>query len=333
MPRILVIRLSSIGDIVLTTPVIRCLKKQIKDTEIHFLTKKSFSDVLASNPYIDNTFYWQDNSPEIIRQLKTNHYDYIVDLHKNMRTWKIKSRLRVKSYSFEKLNIEKWLLVNFKINKLPHKHIVDRYFDAIQPLGVVNDGQGLDFFINPLDEIDISTYLPETFRKGYTALVIGAKHATKQLPLSKLMEVCKKVSHPIVVLGGFEDRKTGMELEKHFPEKVFNACGKTGIGQSASLIRQCNVVITHDTGLMHIAAALRKKIISVWGNTVPEFGMYPYLPKNSTPFSIVEVKNLYCRPCTKIGYNKCPKKHFRCMMEIDTGNIAELESKYYSSNS
>ncbi len=330
MSRILVIRLSSIGDIVLTTPVIRCLKKQIKDAEIHFLTKQSYSDVLANSPYIDNTYYWQDNSNEIIRQLKANHYDYIIDLHKNLRTWKIKSSLRVKSFTFNKLNVEKWLFVNFKINKLPHKHIVDRYFDAIQPLGVVNDGEGLDFFINPLDEIDVATYLPQHFQSGYSALVIGARHATKQLPLSKLEEVCKQVSHPLVVLGGAEDRETGDVLEKHFHDKVFNACGKTSIGQSASLIRQSRAVITHDTGLMHIAAALRKKIISVWGNTVPEFGMYPYLPKGSTPFSIVEIKNLYCRPCSKIGYNKCPKKHFRCMMEIDPHTIADLESKYYN---
>ncbi len=160
--------------------------------------------------------------------------------------------------------------------------------------------------------------------------MIGARHATKQLPLSKLEEVCKQVSHPLVVLGGAEDRETGDILEKHFHDKVFNACGKTSIGQSASLIRQSRAVITHDTGLMHIAAALRKKIISVWGNTVPEFGMYPYLPKGSTPFSIVEIKNLYCRPCSKIGYNKCPKKHFRCMMEIDPHIIADLESKYYN---
>lgn len=331
MPRILVIRLSSIGDIVLTTPVIRCLKKQIQNAEIHFLTKKSYSDVLATNPYIDNTFYWQDNSKEIIRQLKSNQYDYIVDLHKNLRTWKIKKMLSAKTISFNKLNVEKWLLVNFKVNKLPHKHIVDRYFDAVQPLGVVNDGQGLDFFINPLDEINIETYLPKNFHTGYSALVIGARHATKQLPLSKLIEVCKNNKHPLVVLGGSEDRETGAELEKHFNEKVFNACGKTGIGQSASLIRQAQVVITHDTGMMHIAAALRKKIISVWGNTVPEFGMYPYLPEGSPPFSIVEIKNLYCRPCSKIGYNKCPKKHFRCMMEIDPGTITNLESKYFDS--
>jgi ADP-heptose:LPS heptosyltransferase len=179
MSRILVIRFSSIGDIVLTTPVLRCIKKQMPNAEVHFLTKRDFSDVLANNPYIDNTFYVDNNLSEIIKQLKMVGYDYVVDLHHNMRSLKVKRALSAKKYSFKKLNIEKWIYVNFKINKLPHKHIVDRYFDAISPMGVVNDGQGLDYFINPLDEVDINTFLPASFSLGYVAFVIGAKHATK----------------------------------------------------------------------------------------------------------------------------------------------------------
>jgi|JRYD01.1.fsa_nt_gb ADP-heptose:LPS heptosyltransferase len=331
MSRVLVIRFSSIGDIVLTTPVLRCIKKQLPNTEVHFLTKRDFSDVLANNPYIDNTFYVDNNLPEIIRQLKMVGYDYIVDLHHNMRSWKVKRALRAKKFSFNKLNIEKWIYVNFKINKLPHKHIVDRYFDAISPMGVVNDGQGLDYFINPLDEVDINTFLPASFSQGYIAFVVGAKHATKCLPLEKMKEVISGLKHQVVLLGGFEDKQKGAALQQLFPEKVFNACGTTSIGQSASLIKQSKAVITHDTGLMHIAAALRKKIVSVWGNTVPEFGMYPYLPLNSVPFSINEVKNLNCRPCSKIGYNTCPKKHFRCMNDMDVNEIIKNTDYYFQS--
>lgn len=262
---------------------------------------------------------------EIIQQMKSTRYDYIIDLHRNLRSWKVKRSLGAPFYSFRKLNWEKWLYVNFKVNKLPPMHIVDRYFEAIKPLGVVNDGEGLDFFISPLDTIEVNTFLPENFHKGYAAFVIGAKHATKRLPKEKIIEVCSKIEHPLVLLGGFEDKDMGNEMQKLFPGKIFNASGKTGIGQSASLIKQAQVVITHDTGLMHIAAAFRKKIISVWGNTVPEFGMYPYLPANSNPFNIIEVKNLKCRPCSKIGYNECPKKHFKCMNDIDTSEIARLE--------
>jgi ADP-heptose:LPS heptosyltransferase len=330
MSKILIIRFSSIGDIVLTTPILRCIKKQVPNAEVHFLTKRDFSDILANNPYIDNTFYYHNNLMEVLRQLKTNRYDYVIDLHHNFRTWKVKRSLRAKSFSYNKLNIQKWLYVNFKINKMPDMHIVDRYFDTVKKLGVINDGQGLDYFISPLDEVDCSTFLPGHFASGYTAFVIGAKHVTKCLPLSKMKEVCAAIQHPIVLLGGFEDKSKGIELEKQFPEKVFNACGKTNVGQSASLLRQSHVVISHDTGLMHIAAALRKKIISVWGNTVPEFGMYPYLPTGSEPFSIVEVNNLPCRPCSKIGYHACPKKHFKCMNDIDAFKIGMLDEAAFA---
>jgi heptosyltransferase-2 len=207
---------------------------------------------------------------------------------------------------------------------MPHEHIVDRFFETVKPLGVINDGEGLDFFINPHDEIDVHKFLPEGFQNGYIAFVIGAKHKTKCMPVDKIISICSKINYPIVLLGGFEDKPTGEEIAAKFKGKVFSSCGKTTVGQSASIVKQSQLVITHDTGLMHIAAAFRKKIISVWGNTVPEFGMYPYLPANSTPFSIVEVKNLSCRPCSKLGFEKCPKGHFKCMNEIDENEILRI---------
>ena len=324
MPKILVIRLSSIGDIVLTTPVLRCIKKQIPDAQIYYLTKYQHSDVIYTNPYVSGFFYLQDNLGQIIVQLKHVGFDYVIDLHKNFRTWQIKSKLGSKKISFNKLNIEKWLLTNFKINKLPHKHIVDRYFDSIKRLGVINDGQGLDFVIGAHDDINISEALPKEFSSGYVAFVTGAKHATKQLPKEKIISICKLINRPVVLIGGTEDKKRGVEIAAAAGNHVFSTCGKYNMGQSASLIKQSNLVISHDTGLMHIAAALNKKIISVWGNTIPEFGMYPYLPANSDPFNIVEVKNLKCRPCSKIGYSKCPKDHFKCMNEIDEQEILKI---------
>jgi ADP-heptose:LPS heptosyltransferase len=324
LSKVLVIRFSSIGDIVLTTPILRCLKKQLKDVEVHFLTKRDFSDILFNNPYINNYFFLQENLSEIIQQLKSTEYDYIIDLHNNLRSWRVKRALKGKSYAFKKRNIEKWLLVNFKKNRMPHEHIVDRFFETVKPIGVINDGEGLDFFINPHDEIDVTKFLPDGFQNGYIAFVIGAKHKTKCMPVNKIISICSKINYPVVLLGGFEDKPTGEEIAAKFKGKVFSSCGKTTVGQSASLVKQSQLVITHDTGLMHIAAAFRKKIISVWGNTVPEFGMYPYLPSGSSPFSIVEVKNLSCRPCSKLGFQKCPKGHFKCMNDIDENEILKI---------
>ncbi|HNR19209.1 MAG TPA: glycosyltransferase family 9 protein [Bacteroidia bacterium] len=324
MPKILIVRLSSIGDIILTTPVIRCIKKQIPDAEIYYLTKYQFSDVIYNNPYLSGFYYLQDNVEQVKTQLKNIGFDYVVDLHKNFRTWRIRRNLKGKKISFQKLNVEKWLLTNFKVNRLPHKHIVDRYFESVARMGVINDGEGLDFFISAHDEVDVQEGFPTEFASGYIVFVIGAKHATKQLPTEKVISICKKIDAPVMLVGGTEDKKRGAEIATSAGNHVVSTCGKYTLGQSASVIKQAELVITHDTGLMHIAAALNKRIISVWGNTVPEFGMYPYLPQGSIPFSIVEVKNLKCRPCSKIGYKKCPRSHFKCMNDIDEAEIINL---------
>lgn len=317
MKKILVIRFSSIGDIVLTSPVVRCLKNQIMDSEIHFLTKKAFVSILVNNPNIDKVHSIEKNVNEIISQLVFENFDFVVDLHNNIRTFIVKKKLRKPSSSFNKLNIQKWVLVNLKRNLLPDIHIVDRYFKAVELLKVKNDNKGLDFFINDKETIKRSQ-LPETHRNGFVGIVIGGKHSTKMLPEEKLISICKKINKPIILLGGPEDFEKGESIQKNYGDKVYNTCGKYSINQSASLISQAEKVITNDTGLMHIAAAFKKKIVSVWGNTVPAFGMYPYLPEALEDNSlIVEVNNLHCRPCSKIGFKKCPKNHFKCMNLID----------------
>ena len=320
--KLLFIRFSSIGDIVLTTPVIRCVKQQLKNVEVHFLMKKSYADVLENNPYIDKKIYFEENESLIIEQLKKEKYDVVIDLQKNFRSLRIKKALGVKSFSFDKLNIQKWILVNFKINFLPKLHIVDRYMQAVKSLGVVNDGNGLDYFISPDDEAVINQ-IPSSHKNGYVAWVIGARHFTKRLPIEKMISISQKIKSPIVLLGGIEDVETGNILSNENPSKIFNACGKFSLNQSAALVKLSERVITHDTGLMHIAAAFNKEIISIWGNTVPEFGMYPYFGESqkskveSQRLKILEVKNLSCRPCSKIGFEKCPRGHFKCMREIN----------------
>ena len=214
-----------------------------------------------------------------------------------------------KSVSFDKLNFQKWLLVNFKINRMPDIHIVDRYLKTVESLGVKNDNQGLDYFIPERDFVKI--------KDNFVAYAIGGQHFTKKMPTHKIIEICKNIHSNIILLGGKEDFETGKEIQKSVGEKIINACGKYNLNQSASLLQQAEYVISHDTGLMHIAAALKKRIISIWGNTVPAFGMYPYL----TDYQVVENKNLSCRPCSKIGYAKCPKGHFKCMEEIEISKI------------
>jgi ADP-heptose:LPS heptosyltransferase len=326
--KILVIRLSSIGDIVLTTPVIRCLKKQVPDVQLHYLIKASFKPVLEANPYVDKLHTVQNDLDAVIETLKQENFDYIIDLHHNLRSLRVKKALKKRSFSFNKLNIQKFVYTSIKLNLLPDVHIVDRYMETVASLGVKNDGRGLDYFIPEKDKVKESD-IPASHLAGYIGVVIGAAHNTKKLPLHKLKTLCAGIHHPIILLGGREDREQGEEIAAVDRHKIYNACGKFNINESADLVRHAKLIITHDTGLMHIASAFKRPLISVWGNTVPEFGMYPYygntaqVPKDKLPYDIFEIRPLYCRPCSKIGYKKCPLGHFKCMEKHSMEAIAE----------
>ncbi len=318
--KILIIRFSSIGDIVLTTPIIRCIKRQLKDSEVHFVTKASFAEVLKHNPYIDKLHVFERDVNEVIPRLKAEKYHVIVDLHHNLRSMRLKLALGVKSFSFNKLNLQKFMAVNLKkLNVLPQKHIVDRYFETVKPLGVVNDDAGLDHFIGEEDVFAIKDKFHALMSTNYIALVAGGSYYTKQIPLQKLVEICSSSNKQFILLGGKTDKSVGDELTKRCAN-VINACGELTLNQSAYVIKESETVISSDTGLMHIAAAFKKRIFSIWGNTIPEFGMYPYLPGEGS--RILEVKELGCRPCSKLGFKKCPKGHFNCMNQIKINEIS-----------
>jgi len=327
--KILVIRFSSIGDIVLTTPVLRALKKQIPAVELHFLTKAGFKTIVANNPNIDRFFTIDSRISEVLEELKSEQYDYIIDLHKNARTLALRIKLGRPAYTFPKLNWEKLLLVKMKKNILPRLHIVERYFLAVEKLGVVNDNFPCEFYISEQDEVN----LQEKFglqSKSFITIAIGAQFATKRTPLTKLKEIIEKMDLPIVLVGGPMDISFAESLLSMFPNQaIYSACGTYNLAQSASIVKQSKVVLTNDTGMMHIASCFQLPIVSVWGNTVPAFGMYPYFPQHPELFSLHEVTGLSCRPCSKIGYQKCPKGHFNCMNQQDSAAISqEIKSRF-----
>ena len=313
--KILLIRFSSIGDIVLTTPVIRCLKQQT-NAEIHYVTKASFAEVIQENPFISKVYTIQKRVGEVLPDLRRERYDYLIDLHHNLRSFLIKMNFPfVKSYAFKKLNFKKWLFVNFKINRLPQVHIVDRYLDTIAPLGVVNDYAGLDFF---------GAKRPQNINwsSPFIALVIGAGWNTKALTEEKLLTICQSIGYKTILLGGKREVEKGKHLEKATGSHVLNLAGRLSLSESAWVVKNAALVISGDTGLMHIAAAFRRRIISIWGSTAPEFGMYPYYPKGMDLNSSLEVK-LPCRPCSKIGHERCPKGHFKCMEDLEINMLVK----------
>lgn len=334
--KFLIIRLSSIGDIVLTTPIVRCLRKQYPDAVIDFLVKPGFRQTIEANPYISNIITYTPEQSQFIEELRQAQYTHIIDLHHNLRTLKIKQSLDAESFSFPKLNIEKWLLVNFKWKSImPDKSIVERYFEAVRPLAVVNDGEGLDYFI-PDDMKTSQDDIPMSHWTGYVACVLGGSKGTKQLPTEQWIAFARECRLPLILLGGAEDRAQGELIAQSVTnDSVYNACGKFKLNESADLIGRSKVVVSNDTGLMHIAAAFKKPVISLWGNTIPEMGMFPYYGANNlktvvaSNSIIMEVKGLSCRPCSKIGYDQCPKKHFKCMNNIDIAQMVHAVHQFW----
>jgi ADP-heptose:LPS heptosyltransferase len=330
--KILIIRFSSIGDIVLTTPLMRNIKKAYPQAKIHFLTKKKYAYLLEANPNIDHFHLLDSDLRDMVFELLPQKFDYIFDLHNNYRSHYVKSMLRqaansdVKITSVHKLNIKKFLFTKLKLNTLPDKSIVDRYMHTARKLNITNDGQGLDYYIPEESKIEQKD-LPMSHSAGYISFVIGGTHTTKKMPVEKWIALAQAIDYPIILQGGQEDEGIGEEIKKLDPIRIYNSCGKFTLHESADIIRYAKVVVTHDTGLMHIAAAFKRNIVSIWGNTSPWFGMFPYFGFNNikstlAPNSIIiEQSKLGCRPCSKIGYNACPKKHFKCMNSLEITEI------------
>jgi ADP-heptose:LPS heptosyltransferase len=312
--KFLIIRLSSIGDIVLTSPLIRCLKEQGENAEVHYVTKSKYGELLLANPYIDKIHFLNRHIGQLLQELKNEKPDYIIDLHRNFRSFRIKQHLHVPAFSFNKLNILKLLRVRLGIDLLPDQHVVDRYFQTVRNFHVADDAKGLEYFIPKGQSFDFSQH-PESFRKGYVAFIIGGTYLTKRLPVDKVIEICNHIDLPVVLIGGKQEVPDSLLICRNGGDHILNLTGKTTINESASLVQMSRVVLTNDTGMMHIAAAFNKKILSFWGNTIPKLGMAPYRPHPSS--MILQVEGLPCRPCSKLGYQKCPKRHFRCMNDMD----------------
>lgn len=324
--KILVIRFSSIGDIVLASPVLRCLKMQTERAEIHFLTKLSFKMVTEANPYVDRFHYYDDNLRELLFILKKEKYDHVVDLHNNIRSRRIRRALKRKTHVIDKLTFQKFLLTKLSINIMPGKHITKRSLDTVKSLGVRDDGEGLDYFIP--DSIKVTAAdIPTAHHAGFICIVIGANYYTKKLPVHKLQDLCRGITHPIILIGGKPEEEEGAMIASVDPVKIYNACGKFSLHESADLVRQSKLVVSHDTGFQYIACAFRKPVIAIWGGTSPKLDVEPYYGSSKTPLHENFSLDLRCQPCSKYGTGSCPFEHFNCMEKQDIESIVNRVHK------
>lgn len=338
--KILIIRASSIGDIVLTSPAIELTGKLFPESEIYFLVKKSFLATIEHNPHINEILELKSPIRKTIRILAQINFSIIIDLHNNLRSNWICFNLKIKNpkiniYSVPKRNFDKWLITKFK-KKISVEHFADRACKTIvsAALDTRNHGfdfanDGLSFFTDQTQKQAAKNFILNHFPNKNippVGIVLGATKFTKRWCQEYFPKLINLLNEPIILLGGKSDENVSNFIMNSFScnesqvqqPKIIDAVGKFDLGTSAEILSHCKYIITHDTGLMHIAAAYHLKVIVIWGNTIPEFGMEPY----KCPHLNIQIENLSCRPCSKIGYDACPKGHFDCMKKITPELVA-----------
>ena len=313
--KILVVRFSSIGDIVLTSPVVRCLKNQLT-SKVHFLTKSKYECIVRHNIFIEKIYTIENSVNDVISELKLENYDYIVDLHNNIRSFRLKL-LGVKTFKVCKESFKKSVYIKLGINLLSKDHVVDRYMKTIDFFNIKNDNKGLDYFLGSDVKVNFDV------DQKYLIWCIGASFSNKKISINQIAETCSKVNFPVVLIGGNEDSISANKIiEFSSNNNITNFCGLLSLDQSAFLIKKSCLVISNDTGPMHIAAAFKKQIISLWGCTKPSLGFYPYMT-NSEAIMIVSEKSK--RPCSKHG-SYCRFSSKGCVKDIPSQEISEAIS-------
>jgi heptosyltransferase-2 len=307
--KILIVRLSSLGDILLTTPLIRALKKKNPEAQIDFVLREEYEELLINNPHLTKIYKYTNHKFEkqiIFNSILDEEYDLAIDLQNNLRSRELVRILKGTVVKFKKNNFKKFLLVRFKINKLKNAPPIPvRYANVVNSISL--DDEGLEFLTKKEANENLKNEM------NFIGFCPGAKHITKQWLKENFIELGRKLEkegYRIVLFGGVEEVKTCDEIEKNL-KNVLNLCN-TSILQIGADMKRCNAIFTNDSGLMHLAAAVRVPVISFFGSTVKEFGFFPYRAKSV----VLENKDLNCRPCTHIGRSSCPKVHFNCMKQI-----------------
>lgn len=317
--KILIIRFNSIGDIVLTSPVVDSLFHS--GYEVHYLVKSSYSSVLENNEHITRLWLYDDNYSELIRALRSEAFDHIVDLHNNLRSRSFRLQLRCPSLVLKKNRISDFLLTRFRFARQQRKHIVHRFLETIEALTGKSNYPKLRYSFSKNSQ-QISYQLPF---ESYVCIAVGTAYATKDIPLDKLLGLVRMLDENIVLLGGPSEMDKARQIIEAMPKKpIVDLTGKLIIDQSAYLVSRSKMLLCGDTGLMHIAAALSIPTVSVFGSTHPILGYTPFYADETTPRALVQNERLSCRPCTRQGREICPRGHFKCMRAI---SVEELHAK------
>lgn len=330
--KILVVRLSSIGDIVLASPVIRALRLRFPDARIDFLVKSQFASLLENNPDISNIIPFDPGNGfsgllQFRKQLTAEKYDWYVDLHRSLRSRFIgfSGAFRLKT-TYSKQLFNRFMLIKLKKNFYKEtKPVYLRYFEALKPFQIEYDGKGTEVF---LTENDFTGFDAQIFTNKTAVLCPGAAHENKQWFPERFAQLAARLVNSgfqVVLLGGKKEKLLCRNIKELAGVDIRIFAGETTLRQSAALLSKATVVVANDSGMMHLAQAVKTPVVAIYGPTTRELGFFPIPEK-----SLVVEKQLSCRPCTFKGAETCPRSHFNCMMEIEVEDVADAVLKLLS---
>ena len=333
--KILIIRFSSIGDIILSTPLIRAVRKHYPEAEIDFVVKQEFSDLVKTNPHLNHIYVFDKSKLNDLRRIKkevrSKGYHWVIDIHKNFRSRILRKGIGAKVTSYHKMIWKRTLLVWWGWNLF--KQIIpvyQKYFQAVEPMGIKYDGMGTEIVV-PIEIQDIVK--DKLIKGGYETqrplitICPGASFANKRWLPDRFARVADKLRQSyqaqIAFAGGPQDHELCKQIIGQLPfGRAFNFAGKFDLLQSAALLGHSSLVITNDSGLMHLAQAQKVPVVAIFGSTTGELGYFP-LPGKSV---VVELP-VSCRPCSHNGLDKCPKGHFKCMKDITEDQVIQACNK------
>lgn len=333
--KILVIRLSAIGDVILCSPLMQELRRLYPHAEINFLTKpegfeiaKGISEVNVLHKYDVKPFH----RSKALQSLRTQSWDIVVDLQNNLRSRSFVYKLKcTKLFRFKRNRWEREIRIHLprmrdKLNT--PKPVALQYIESIISLGAKDENLSLKLVL-PKDwvtsaEKHLLQFVVDNQMQGHKPFLIiapGAKHNTKQWLTEHWIEFCK-LSHKngmktIAIIGAPNETQICHEIAEKVGFPVLNSAGRISLGEAAGLIQIADVVVCNDSSPMHISASLKTPIVAIFGATVPEFGFAPF----NTQYKIVQDANLECRPCDPHGTKVCPLKHFKCMHNVKAEQV------------
>jgi len=333
MKQILIVRLSSIGDIILTTPLVRAVRKAYPDATIRFVIKKQFADLMRNNPNINELIVYDKEIGinQTIASINEKPIDWMIDIHRNIRSQLLRWKINPKHYStYSKLIIPRSLLIHTKINSYskPIKPVFLRYFDAVKKFNVAYDDLGTEIYSTSADEVSTIEKAANAGLYSFDDMVAicpAASFKNKQWPTSYFIETATYLlskNRNLVLLGGPKDVDLCNEIKHALDDKATTLAGKLSLLESAIILKNSKFAICNDSGMMHLAQSQKTPVIAIFGPTVEELGYFPL----KTNAYVLE-NNTNCRPCTHNGLNYCPKKHFKCMINSSPSQMIDLIQK------